>query len=380
VDHSRTGATRRAAAIVILLVVAVAGAAVWALKLATWEIHAGYFGPAFSADGRYVYAIGRHTTGFTWGPGWEFFTPPAHAWLIEDRIRLVRIDVRTAQLDVLEEWPSTPIARRTITEYRGRVFAILNARIRVEPADAVHYAVELSVPRVPSSEVHQLTGVWSTTPNVRRRADWRDGQAGSGPGEPVVMDALELFTVPGPENYPSAIVLLDHHTRTTRAIASTSAYQRTYPRGVPIKELLAVSRKPQLDREAAFKARYNELVALHRAEGLKEGDAILRSYDEMEDLGFLPRSPRIVALEATHLDERDALPVFDIVEPEMASGVFKDLSEAIAAPGTQVRKSPYEYIIHRDYDNSRRLNAYLAGGGRAFFVRFRGRLYRLEVK
>src|SRR5439155_20931364 len=136
------------------------------------------------------------------------------------------------------------------------------------------------------------------------------------------------------------------------------------------------SRKPQLDREAAFKAKYDERVAAHRAAGLAEGDAALRSYNDLEDLGFLPKKPRLVAREVrTTADE--SVPLFDIADAEMASGIFNDLSEAIATPGKEVRKSPYDYIVHRDYDNSRKLNAYIGGGGRAFFLRFRGRLYRL---
>jgi hypothetical protein len=366
------------AAASVVLLVAVVCVAVWSLKLATWESHEGYLGPAFSADGRYVYTIARQTTGITWGPGWEFFTPPAHAWLIADRVRLARIDVRTASLEILEEWPSTPIAYRTIEEYRGRVFAVMHARIAIEPPDTVTYAVDVSVPRVPSSETYALTGVWSSLPAARRRGVWRPGAAAGGASGSVMVNGVELFTPSGAEMYPSAILLLDHRTSAVTVLASTSDYRRRYPHGVPIEELLAVSRKPQLDREAAFKAKYDERVAAHRAAGLPEGDAALRSYEDLEDLGFLPRKPRLVAREVRTTDE--SVPLFDIAAAEMASGIFNDLSEAIANPGKEVRKSPYDYIVHRDYDNSRKLNAYLGGGGRTFVVRFRGRLYRLDIR
>jgi hypothetical protein len=379
VDRLRATRLRRAAAIAGALIVAVACAVAWSLKLFTWETHEGYFGPAFSPDGQYVYTIARQTTGITWGPGWEFFTPPAHAWLVADRIRLVRFDVRTTDVEVLEEWPSTPIAQRTIEEYRGRVFATIQARIGAGSPGAVTYAVELSIPRVPSSETYALSGVWSSTPGARRRGAWQPGSGGIGASAPILVNDIELFTASGPEMYPSAIVLLDHRASTTRVIASTSAYRRQYPRGVPIDELLSVSRKPQLDREAAFKAKYDERVAAHRAAGLSEGDAALRSYEDLEDLGFLPRKPRLVAREV-QTREDEALPLFDIADAEMASGIFKDLSEAIAIPGREVRKSAYDYIVHRDYDNSRKLNAYLAAGGRSFFVRFQGRLYRMDIR
>jgi hypothetical protein len=67
--------------------------AAWWFKLVTWEQHVGYYGPAFSPDGRHVYAVVREAAGFTWGFGWEHFTPPTHAYLHTDRVRLVRIEV-----------------------------------------------------------------------------------------------------------------------------------------------------------------------------------------------------------------------------------------------------------------------------------------------
>jgi hypothetical protein len=39
-----------------------------------------------------------------------------------------------------------------------------------------------------------------------------------------------------------------------------------------------------------------------------------------------------------------------------------------------------EYVVHRDYENSQRLNTYLASGAREFLVRFRGVLYRMEIR
>jgi hypothetical protein len=358
------------------MAVAVGGA--WALRLATWETHDGYFGPAFSPDGRYVFAVERRTTGITWGPGWEFFTPPAHAWTIADRVRLIRVEAETGRADVLRDWPSSPITSRTIQEYRGRVFAPLHVALRPE-ASRVRYTIELSIPKVPASEIYGITGVWEAATGGGERGEWQQGGgAAAGASEPVVAGDTEVFAVRGPEMFPSALVLLDHRTSTVRPIAYSSAYRREFPRGVPIAELLAVSRKPQHDREAAFKARYDERLAVHRGEGMRDGDAILRTYRDLEDLGYLPRTPKLVAREIAAADE--SAPRFDIADAEMASGVFNDIEKAIGAPGTEVEKSSSSYITHRDYNNSRRLNTYLEGGGRAFIVHYRGKLYRMEIR
>src|SRR5437773_3577114 len=129
VDRLHARQLRRAAAFVLTLTLSAVIVAAWFLGLVSWETHEGYFDPAFSPDGRYVYTVARQTTGVTWGPGWEFFSPPAHAWLIADRVRLARIDVASARVEVLEEWPATPLVRRTIREYRGRIFATMRARV-----------------------------------------------------------------------------------------------------------------------------------------------------------------------------------------------------------------------------------------------------------
>jgi len=353
-------------------------AAVWALKLATWESHGGFFGPAFSPDGKFIYAVERRTSGVTWGPGWEFFTPPAHARAFVDRIRLIRLDASNGRADILREWASSPIVGRTIEEYRGRVFAPLHVAIRAETS-RVRYAIELSIPRVPASETYAIVGVWEAAANARDGGEWRtDGGGGQGASEPVLAGDTEVFAVRGPEMYPSALVLLDHRTSTVRPVVYSRAYAVAYPRGVPIEELMAVSRKPQRDREAAFTAKYQDRLAAHRAEGMREGDAILRAYRDLEDLGYLPRTPRLVAREVSDPDA--STPRFDIADAEMASGIFNDIEHAIQSPGEEIEKSSGAYITHRDYENSRKLNEFLSSGGRVFVIGYRGKLYRLEIR
>jgi hypothetical protein len=154
------------------------------------------------------------------------------------------------------------------------------------------------------------------------------------------------------------------------------------PNGVPIDELLAASRKPEIDRLNAFKRRQAELVAEYRARGALEAEALVRSYRTLQDEGYLPRSPRIVAqpLDAADRSVAGSLPQFEIAEAEWASGIFQDIERAINTPGVEVDKSSVSYVMHRDYSNSEKVNAYIAGGGRTFVVRYRDAFYRIEIR
>lgn len=360
--------------------VAAVGVALW-LRLFTWEHHTGYFGPAFSPDGRSVYAVVRDTTGLTWGAGWEYFTPPAYALPLTDCVRLIRIDAASGAAQTLESWDTTPVTRRVIREYRGRVFNIMTASVRVD-GNTVAYSVGMAIPVVPASEVHQLSGTWSGEAAAQQRGEWtRGGYARSGPSEPVLAGQTEVFALRGPESYPSAVVLLDHATMRSRVIAKSAAYDDLHPAGPQTQELLTVSRKQDIERIAAMQRKRDELVAGYRARGMSEIEALLKSGRDLEDLGYLPKSTRMVA---RRLDSRDApasprLPLFDIADAEMASGIFPDLEKALAEPGAEIDKAMGKYIVHRDYANSEKLNAHLAGGGLAYLVRYRGTLYRIDI-
>ena len=366
------------AALVAAAVLAVAGGA-WFLRLVTWEAHTGYFGPAFSRDGKYVYAVTRETRGFTWGTGWEHFTPPAYAYALSDRFSLVRIEVDSGRSELLETWGSSPITQRIVREYRGRVFNTASAVVRPEDAGAVRYEVGMAIPVVPLSEVHRIAGIWVPNGGKSQRGEWtRQGFSGTGLSEPVLAGPVEVFTLPGPEFFPCAVVLLDHGTMTTRVIAKSSAYAGRYPNGPKMEELLPVSRKKDIERVAELVRVRDEHVARYRAQGLSEIDALLKTNRDLEDLGHLPRSPRMVATRLA--SAAPALPLFEIAEAEMASGVFPDIEKAIAAPGEEIDKSMGKYIIHRDFANSAKLNAHFSGGDRDFLVRFRGQTYRIEVR
>jgi hypothetical protein len=351
------------------------------LLAARWESHEGYFGPVLSPDGRLVYAMVRRTAGPVWLRG--FFESPTGAFPVVDRVSLVRIDVKSGALEVLETWPSTPFTRRVVHASQGDVFNVLRVDIRPDESGAVRYIAQLDMPATPVSDVRQISGVWTDAPEDRQRRDWQHVDSSHyASSDPVLVGDIEVFAVPGPASFPSALVLLDHASRTVRPVAETPAYRSRYASGVPIGELLAASSKPETDRLNAFKRRQAELVGELRARGASEAEAIVQSYRTLEDEGYLPRSPRIVAhrLGAPDLAGVSSLPVFEIADAEMASGIFRDIEGAINSPGVEVNKSPVSYVSHRDYSNSRRLNDYIAGGGQAFVVRYRGVVYHIEIR
>lgn len=373
---------RKLGVVVALLAAAALGAAWW-LKLLTWEHHTGYFGPAFSPDGRHVYAVMRETSGVTWGFGWEHFTPPAHAYLHTDRVSLVRIAVKDGSVETLENWPASPLPGRLLSEYRGRIFNTMQASVRPDAAGQVRYEVVIAIPVVPSSEIHRLSGTWSASSQTQRRGDWQRGGHGSaGLSEPVVAGEIEVFALNGPESFPCAVVLLDHARMTARTLAGSATCHGRHPEGPPVSALLEVSRKKDIERVARLEHTRKEWIAKYMREGASEGEAMLKSIRALEDTGQLPKSPRLVAHRVTQAEAgaSTALPLFEIADAEMASGIFPDIEKAIADPGAEIDRSMGKYIVHDHYDNSRRLNAHLASGAREFLVRYRGETWRLEIR
>ena len=79
-----------------------------------------------------------------------------------------------------------------------------------------------------------------------------------------------------------------------------------------MEALLEVSRKKDIERVAALERARRELVADYMREGASELEAMLRSTRALEDRGYLPKSPRLVArkLSAPEADALRALPLF----------------------------------------------------------------------
>lgn len=354
---------------------------VWLLRLVTFEQHIGYFAPAFSADGRSAFLVERTTSGISWGLGWEFFTPPASVRAFSDTVRLQQLDLASGNVSTLETWNGSPIVGHTLPQYRGRLFNHLSVALRPRPDAAVEYALELALPRVPTAEVHQLRGVWAGDTR-RQRGEWDTAPfAAVGASEPVIDGARELFALPGPESFPAALALLDHSDRSIHVLLRGPAYARQYPDGPALETLMTVSRKADYDHVQQMNRIKAERVAAYRAQGLSEGEALLRAGRDLRDLGFYPKPQRWVATvpDAAQLPTYAKLARLDLDEMETKVGLFPDLERAMAAPGTEVDKGFSRYIRHRDYANSERLNALLDAGTRELLIAHGGRVYHFQL-
>jgi hypothetical protein len=342
--------------------------------------HEGYFSPVFSPDGGSVYFVQRNTTGFTWGLGWEHFTPPAHAYALSDRFSLRRLDLESGQIQVVKDWPQSPAVRRHLRAYRGRIFQLANARLGFAENGELEYKVRISITRVPRSERHILSRVWDNSLGAVVEDDaWQDKDAtASGYAEDSVRGTQELIALKGEEMFPAAILLRDHGDGSEQILLRNGDFDDLYSEGVPARQVDEQSHFAQITRIRKLRKTQADLLAQFRAAGLSEGEAYARTSKEMQRLGFYPKSPTITATKVA--EAGDDLPLFEIAELEMASGVFPDIEKAIASPGTAIDDPNNRYVIHRDYENSAKLNALLATGAKRYRVRYLGQVYELVIE
>lgn len=364
------------------ITVMLAAALAWALGgipgLAQRHNLQGVFAPVYDAAGTHVYFIHRNTRGWSFGRGWEHFTPPARARASRDEFSLRRLDLQSGRVEELAGWSRSPLVARPLSTYRNRIFTPIAARIRVL-GDSVDFAVRMSIPTQPTSEQYRLSGRW--TPGSGTSAEWEEGHAEvSGYGERRLNGRWEVMTVSGPESYPSAIVAFDAETEDVRVLVETDAFDSIYREGIPTERFHQQARREQIERSEHLRDTHAELLERFRGEGLSEMEAALATTREMQRLGLYPKPTMLVA-HPVGPDESpaDELPSFVIEEGEMASGVFYDIEAALAKPGVEVEKSMGSYIIHRDYENSARLNAYLSDGGLRYYVTVDGATYLMTV-
>ena len=339
------------------------------------ERHQGYFAPVWDADGQHIYVIERDTRGLIWGLGWEFFTPPANSYVISDRFVLGRLNIASGKLERLERFSGSPVAGRVTKHYRGRIFNTLSARIA--PTDeGVEFLVRMNVPRVPRSEPWALAGAW--TRDQPSHAQWSSKWAGS-PGTPdgVLKDGVELMTVRGREAFPAAVLAVEADG-TYRVLIKNSDFDDLYPDGVPPTQIAERTNRERIEHVRELNRAKTELTAKYRAQGLNESAATLRAYDDMEELGILPKSPRLVAtaLSEPPLDVR----VFEIPQEYFRVGLFQDIAAAIASPNKEVHTSTGTYLKYYDDELGLRLKDWRKAGNDRFAVRTQGALYLLEVR
>jgi hypothetical protein len=361
--------------ILVFAVILVIGAAGYAIGLYSYERHSGFFAPVWDDTGKTAFVLQRETRGFVWGLGWEFFSPPASSYVLSDSFALLRVSPGGKDPVVVAHWSGSPLTGRVTQHYRGRIFNTLYARL--DPSDeGIRIRVRMNIPRVPSSEIWSIDATWK--PQERFEPHWRENAPGGGlaGSEAALKAGRELITVPGRESFNAAVAMVDAGGSYSILIEN-GQFDALYPKGIPAKLVAERSRRKQIEKIRDFRKVQADLVSRFMSEeGLSEGDATLRAYDEMEKLGYLPRTPRI---KATPLQQVPAnVRVFDIPGRYLEAGLFQDIAEAIKSPGTAVKTGLGSYLAYNEDDLGPRLKAFRQAGGNRFAVRIEGRLFLIE--
>ena len=338
----------------------------------------GYFGPIFAPDAQSVFTITRDVRARVVGLGYDMWTPPARVWVHRDRFALVRLRLWDGQSSVIREFPPSPLEGQSFSAYHGGIYG--DARVHLRWADPAHLEYELAVTRhdSPLSRTFVLRRRWDATSDRFVESGWQEGSAGMGGDEPAQLSGpLEVLAPRGDEGLPCGVVVIDSASHSARALTGEAACRSRYPDGLSPAVLADQSRRADIERAETIRTTYDELVARGLAHGVPDGEARLHAGREMERLGFFPKSPTLVAAAATC---DGGLPEFRISDEEFRVGLFQDIAEAIAHPGDEVAKSMGAYVVHRDYDTSRQINAYLADRARRdFLVEAHGRCWRLHL-
>lgn len=345
------------------------------------EAYTGYFAPVFSPDGQSVYYVVRDTRGRINGPGMEFFTPPADVRVDADLFSIHRINLTTGRDQTVALLPDSPLVRREIETYRSRIFTCPMIHLRFSSGGELEYDIAVSVPTRPTSTVWRVWRRWNESTGEFEGSDvWVPAQVQfSGRMEDKLYENRELVTVDGPECFSAAIVMLDHDDKSYEIVLASADLEEEYPDGLNEEIVFAASEREAIVRLLDMRKAYEEAIDRFRAEGLSEGEAMLRANKEMQKLGYYPETPTMMARPATETSRSD-MPLFEITDTEFQVGIFPDIDAAIQTPGIKVDKAMGDYVRHRDFDTSEKINEYLDTGATTFLVRARGRVWEISIE
>jgi hypothetical protein len=353
------------------------------------ESYEGYFAPVYSPDGQYVYFVERRTNGTTkeTRAGDFFFSSSKFdVFVAKDTFSLNRLNIQSGQVEELIRLSPSPIEGRRY-EVIGSAFQVPDARLKFTKGRQLEFNVCLTAHQVPRAKEYLSSGVWIEAQHAAEISrSWEESHCEvSGYDEWPLFGASELMELRGDRGlFPVAIIAYNHVTGGVKVLVKNKDYDRLYPDGVPLRQILENSRRPGIERDQAMRRTHEELLQKYKAMGMGEVQALLRTGKDMQRLGYYPKTHTIVARrlgreEAARTDlDKDAL--FSIAKGEMEAGIFQDIERAIASPGQEIDKDFTDYVTHRDYSTSARLNAFLKTGKTRFYVRHLGNTYELTIR
>lgn len=347
----------------------------------------GYYAPVYSPDGQYVYFVERRITGTvkaTKGADLFFSSPEFDAFVQTDTFTLKRLHFQSGQVEDLIHLAPSPIQGRRY-EKTGSPFQSADARLQFTKEGQLEFNVCLTEHQPPSVQEYMSSGVWSEAKQVAEISrSWEKSSCEmSGYDEWPLFGDWELREVyRGSGMLTPAIIAYNHGTGAGKVLVKNKEYDRLYPDGVPLRQILEYPRRADMERTQTVRRVHEELLQKYKAMGMGDNQALLRVGKDMQRLGYYPKSTMIVARRLDRAEaaagKLDKEALFSIAKDEMASGVFPDIEEAIARPGEEIDKSS-DYHIHRDYSNSVRLNKFIKTGKTRFYVDYLGETYELTI-
>ena len=371
----KTKRTLLAALIVIALLLTVPAWFAYRLGIIPRIDHTQTFhAPVFGPDGRKVYYLSRNAWGISWGPGIEFFTPPASVLVISDWFLLQSTRLDTGEETTVHSWRVNH-AFKPKTQYRNYLFGIPECELKWQ-GRTLQYKIGLDFLANDPADltVNEWTvGSWNVdSTNIIESDNWKSGyhsidrwteQILSGPFE--IIDYKSL-----------ALILYDSGTETRKPLRVSSSFGWELREQVAKADLKDYTHRAQLERSRTIRETYAGTVAGLRARGLPEGEAMLQANDEMEKMGYYPKTPRLVAKKLENIQR--GIAIFSITSDEFRFGLFQDIEKAIATPGAEVHFWG-NYITHRDFETSRKLNEHLAAGNKTFIIKTEKEMFLISI-
>lgn len=346
----------------------------WSGLLPRYETELSFYAPVFSEDKSMVYYLTRESSGFSWGPGWESFTPPAKVIITNDSFHLERTALEDGRIERLYTL-DVPHLKTPQSRYRNRLFGIPFAELNWQGRNL---QIRISVIRDRARTEDRSSriaseGTWFEHDNkVTLKQEWQNDTRVFVPwNRHTLSESWEVVSLKG-----KAIIIADKDWQRKIVLRRSPAMKKTGEEYLASIQKEQYSHREDIERNVLVSSTYSRILNKFKRQGLTEHEALLRTSDEMESLGLYPKGPKIVAKEVKQ--PKEGLPVFQISGQEFFVGMFRDIDKAIKQPGTEIDFWG-NYVRHRDYDTSTKINKHLKQGGTAFNVTTGGKVFLMEV-